>query len=102
MNEKIVKADIAETLHEIHGGKIGKEKAARIIERIFGKIKTELTKGNTIELRGFGTFMPKKRSGRKDARNPKTGKIVSTPPHHVAVFKPGQDLKAAMKEIKID
>lgn len=102
MKKKVVKADIAETLREMCGGRIRKEEAARIVERTFDKIKAELADGNTIELRGFGSFLPKMRAGRKEARNPKTGELTSVPPHYVAVFKPGQDLKAAMKAIPAD
>ena len=49
----------------------------------------------TVELRGFGTFEVKLRKGRKRARNPKTGAIVSVEDHGVASFRPGRELKKA-------
>lgn len=102
MNKKIVRADIAADLYEMCGERIGKEEAARIVNRVFLKMKNELTEGNTIELRGFGSFVAKKRAGRSGARNPKTGECVEVLPHYVAVFKPGVELKKAMREIKAD
>ena len=96
MNKKIVRADLAEDLHGFAGGRIGREEAARIIDRIFWKMKNEIADGNTIELRGFGTLYAKKRNGRKNARNPKTGETKNIPPHYVAAFKAGQELKKSL------
>lgn len=102
MNKKIGKAGIAECLHEAGGYMFGKGAAVRLVDCVLDTIKKELADGNTVELRGFGSFLPKMRAGRKEARNPKTGELTSVPPHYVAVFKPGQDLKAAMKAIPAD
>lgn len=101
MNRKIVRADIAEDLREMCGGKISKEECMRVVERIIMKMKNELSDGNCIELRGFGSFIPKIRKGRKDARNPKTGELVDVPPHYTAVFKPGQELKQTMLKLNV-
>ena len=59
-------------------------------------MKNEVADGNTIELRGFGTLYAKKRNGRKNARNPKTGEIKDIPPHYVAAFKAGRELKNSL------
>lgn len=52
----------------------------------------QLTKGNRIEIRGFGTFMLHLRAPRK-ARNPKTGEQITIPAKYVLRFKPGKALK---------
>lgn len=94
--KKIVRADLAEDLYNSYNGKFGREEAARIIDHIILKMKSEIADGNTIELRGFGTLYAKKRNGRKNARNPKTGEIKNIPPHYVAAFKAGQELKQSL------
>ena len=38
----------------------------------------------------------KKRNGRKNARNPKTGETKNIPPHYVAAFKAGRELKNSL------
>ncbi|MBR2504977.1 MAG: HU family DNA-binding protein [Candidatus Gastranaerophilaceae bacterium] len=96
MNKKIVRADLAEDLYNSYSDKFGREEAARIIDHIILKMKNEVADGNTIELRGFGTLYAKKRNGRKNARNPKTGETKNIPPHYVAAFKAGRELKNAL------
>lgn len=96
MNKKIVRADLAEDLYAAFKN-IERKEADRIIDYVINRMKTEITEGNTIELRGFGTFCAKKRNGRKNVKNPKTGAPhKDIPPHYIAAFKPGKELKAAM------
>lgn len=96
MNKKIVRADLADDLYNSYSDKFGHEEAARIIDHIILKMKNEVAAGNTIELRGFGTLYAKKRNGRKNARNPKTGETKNIPPHYVAALKAGRELKNAL------
>ena len=56
MNKKICRVDLAEDLYNSYSEKLGREEAARIIDHIILKLKNEVANGNTIELRGFGTF----------------------------------------------
>ena len=58
-----------------------------------------LRRGETIEIRGFGTFSVQFRKGRKGMRNPKTGELVNTEDHSVVVFRPGKILSAAVRPI---
>ena len=67
MNKKIVRADLAEDLYNSYNGKFGREEAARIVDHIILKMKSEIADGNRIELRGFGTLYAKKRNGRKNS-----------------------------------
>ncbi len=53
--------------------------------------------GGTIELRGFGTFGVKKRKPRI-ARNPKTGEPVEVDERKAIFFKPGRDMKTAIRK----
>jgi len=96
MNKKIVRADLAEDLYNSYSDKFGREEAAQVVDHIILKMKSELMNGNTIELRGFGTLYTKKRNGRKDARNPRTGETKDIPPHYVAAFRAGRELKKSL------
>lgn len=55
-------------------------------------VKEELSKGNKIYLRNFGTFEVVERAERI-GRNPKTGETAQIPACKVPKFKPGEDFK---------
>jgi integration host factor subunit beta len=56
-------------------------------------VKKALTKGDAIEIRGFGTFKVRARKARK-ARNPRTGEAVKVQARMVPVFKPSKQLRS--------
>jgi integration host factor subunit beta len=58
-----------------------------IVDAIFGKIAAALSRGDRIELRGFGAFSVKRRNARV-GRNPRTRASVSVPAKRVPYFKP--------------
>ena len=58
-------------------------------------IKTALTKGESIQLIGFGTFSISERTART-GRNPQTGKEIQIAAKKVAKFKPGKALDEAI------
>jgi integration host factor subunit beta len=63
-----------------------------VVNAIFNSIKDALSKGDKIEIRGFGSFRLRHRRMR-DGRNPKTGASVSVPAKKVPFFKAGKELK---------
>ena len=58
----------------------------------FDEITDSLTKGERVELRGFGAFSVKKRPART-GRNPRTGEPVHVEEKHVPFFKTGKELR---------
>jgi integration host factor beta subunit len=66
-----------------------------IVDTVFDGIKEALSKGEKIEIRGFGNFRLKQRRPRK-ARNPKTGESVDVPSKRVLHFKVGKALRDAL------
>jgi len=56
-----------------------------------------MKKGDTIELRGFGSFKVVKRAKRV-ARNPKTNQEVLVPEQFVPVLKVSREFKAAVQQ----
>ena len=73
-----------------------------VSDLFFSEMFEALQRGETIEIRGFGTFSVQFRKGRKGMRNPKTGELVDTMPHSVVVFRPGKILSAAVRPLVQD
>lgn len=71
-----------------------------ISDLFFSEMFQALERGETIEIRGFGTFSVQFRKGRTGMRNPKTGELVNTVDHSVVVFRPGKILSAAVRPLK--
>jgi integration host factor subunit beta len=57
-----------------------------------------LTRGERIEVRGFGSFSLHYRPPRM-GRNPKTGDPVALPAKHVPHFKPGKELRERVSTV---
>ena len=64
----------------------------RIVNTIFEEIITAMSKGDRVELRGFGAFSVKRREART-GRNPRTGEAVDVEEKHVPFFKTGKLLR---------
>ena len=64
----------------------------RIVSTIFDEISGALSRGDRVELRGFGAFSVKARAARL-GRNPRTGESVEVEQKHVPFFKAGKDLR---------
>lgn len=64
----------------------------KIVSTIFDEIGAALSRGDRVELRGFGAFSVKSRDARI-GRNPRTGEAVPVPEKRVPFFKTGKDLR---------
>ena len=95
---KIIKADLVEEV--FRNTNLPKNVINTITDALFAEIKNALCQGNKIELRNFGSFEPKLRKGKTNARNPRTGEIVQGQAHYVAVFKAGRELKEKIWTLK--
>ncbi|HAJ46103.1 MAG TPA: integration host factor subunit beta [Alphaproteobacteria bacterium] len=63
-----------------------------IVATIFEEITQALSRGDRVELRGFGAFSVKSRPART-GRNPRTGAPVQVLEKHVPFFKTGKELR---------
>jgi integration host factor subunit beta len=63
-----------------------------IVATIFEEITAALSRGDRVELRGFGAFSVKRRDPRQ-GRNPRTGETVAVSAKGVPFFKPGKELR---------
>ncbi|MCX6250166.1 MAG: HU family DNA-binding protein [Bacteroidetes bacterium] len=59
-------------------------------------IKSSMIKGENIYLRGFGTFLLKKRA-EKTGRNISKNTTVKIPAHNIPAFKPAKEFVAQIK-----
>lgn len=64
----------------------------RIVTTIFDEIASALSRGDRVELRGFGAFSVKQRDARV-GRNPRTGAAVNVAAKRVPYFKTGKQLR---------
>jgi integration host factor subunit beta len=64
----------------------------RIVNTIFDEIGSALSRGDRVELRGFGAFSVKAREARI-GRNPRTGATVRVTAKRVPFFKTGKELR---------
>jgi integration host factor subunit beta len=63
-----------------------------IVTAIFDEITAALSRGDRVELRGFGAFSVKRRDARL-GRNPRTGDSVRVDEKHIPFFKTGKQLR---------
>ncbi|HRK96790.1 MAG TPA: integration host factor subunit beta [Rhodospirillales bacterium] len=64
----------------------------RIVTTVFEEIAAALSRGDRVELRGFGAFSVKER-GARIGRNPRTGDTVSVTSKYIPYFKTGKQLR---------
>ncbi len=90
---KTTKSEIIESLAEECG--ISIRETWDIVATILDTMSDALGRGESIELRGFGTFKIKQ-YGTYTARNPRTQEKVPVKPKKLPVFTVGKELKDAV------
>ncbi|MBT2259200.1 HU family DNA-binding protein [Priestia megaterium] len=73
-----------------------KQDSKKAVDALFETISNTLAKEGKIQLLGFGTFEVRERAERT-GRNPQTGEEMTIPASKVPAFKPGKELKEAVK-----
>lgn len=71
---------------------LGAKDADIAVNVILDALAEGLTRGDRIEIRGFGSFSLNYRPARV-GRNPKSGEKVHVPPKYVPHFKAGKELR---------
>ena len=88
----MTKADIVSEIAKSTG--VEKVQVQAIVEAFMESIKTSLTQNNNVYLRGFGSFIVKKRA-QKVARN--ISKTITIPEHNIPAFKPAKSFAEKVK-----
>ena len=91
----MTKADIVRQVSENTG--IEKATVQKALEAFIESVKESLTGGRNVYLRGFGSFIVKKRA-QKVARNISKNTIVIVPEHFIPSFKPANSFVAQVKD----
>ena len=84
------KSELVEAVHDKLGGT--KKAAEEAVNAFVDVVTNELSRGNKVQLVGFGTFEVRDRAARK-GRNPQTGEEMRIPASKAPVFKAGKNLK---------
>jgi len=83
----MTKADIVSKISEKLGIEKGDVQAT--VESFMTEVKTCLESGNNVYLRGFGSFIIKKRA-EKTGRNISKNTTIKIPAHNIPAFKPAK------------
>ena len=89
-NKQDLIAKVAET------AELNKKQAALVVNTVFETISESLSKGEKVQIIGFGSFDVRERAERK-GRNPQTGAELVIPASKVPGFKAGKALKEVVK-----
>ena len=83
----MTKAEIVAKISE----KTGIEKVAvqTAVEAFMNSVKQSVSDGQSVYLRGFGSFIPKKRA-EKTGRNISKNTTIIIPAHYIPAFKPAK------------
>ena len=92
----MTKSELTERLTELNPHLYQRD-VERIVAAIFDEISMALSRGERVELRGFGAFAVKRREARV-GRNPRTGASVHVAEKHLPFFKTGKQLRKRLNQ----
>ncbi|MEC9282733.1 MAG: HU family DNA-binding protein [Bdellovibrionota bacterium] len=95
--DQMTKADLINHISE--QANITRVKAETVINTIFDSMVEALSKGDRIEIRGFGSFV-NRQYGAYKGRNPRTGEVIEVKQKQLPFFKVGKELKDAINDQK--
>ena len=90
----MTKADIVAEIATETG--LERAEVLKTVETFMSSIKSSLSKGNNVYLRGFGSFIVKERA-EKTGRNISKNTTIIIPAHNIPSFKPA---KTFVEEVK--
>ena len=91
----MTKAEIVSEIAKKTG--IEKKDVLNTIEAFMEAVKESLTKEENVYLRGFGSFIVKKRA-QKTARNISKNTTIIIPEHNIPAFKPAKTFTISVKK----
>ncbi len=89
------KAELVDEISKETG--LTKKDSEAALKSFIGVVSKELSKGNDVQIIGFGTFSVGERAARS-GRNPKTGETIKIAASKSPKFKPGKALKDAVNK----
>ena len=89
------KADLVSSISEKTG--VAKVDVLVALESFFTEVRDSLSSGENVYIRGFGSFVIKKRA-KKIGRHIKKNKTIEIPEHFIPSFKPAKIFVEQVKE----
>jgi DNA-binding protein HU-beta len=89
------KADLVNSISEKTG--VPKVDVLVALEAFFKEVKESLSEGENVYIRGFGSFVVKKRA-KKIGRHIKKNKAIEIPAHYIPSFKPAKVFVEMVKD----
>jgi DNA-binding protein HU-beta len=89
------KADLVASIADKTG--VPKVDVLVTLEQFFNEVKDTLAKGENVYIRGFGSYVIKKRA-KKIGRHIKKNKAIEIPEHFIPSFKPAKVFVEQVKE----
>ena len=90
----MTKADIVNEISKDLG--VEKRMVQEIVDAFMESVRNSLSENNNVYLRGFGSFIIKKRAT-KVARNISKNTTITIPEHNIPAFKPAKSFVAKVK-----
>lgn len=90
----MTKADIVKEIARQTG--IEKKVVLEVVEAMMERIRTSMINGEEVFLRGFGSFIIKRRA-EKVARNISKNTTIVVPAHNIPAFKPAKSFQEKIK-----
>ena len=91
----MTKADIVNEITKSTG--IDKQSVAATLEAFMETVKESLSNEENVYIRGFGSFIVKKRA-QKTARNISKNTTIIIPEHNIPAFKPAKTFTLSVKK----
>ncbi len=91
----MTKADIVSSISEAKG--VEKAEAQAVVEAFMEEVKKSLESGKNVYLRGFGSFIIKRRA-EKTGRNISKNTTIKIPAHNIPAFKPSKVFVEGVKK----
>ncbi|MFP5470807.1 MAG: HU family DNA-binding protein [Bacteroidia bacterium] len=90
----MTKAEIVAAISEKTG--VEKVETLAVVEAFMDSVKKSIESGENVYLRGFGSFIVKKRA-EKTGRNISKNTTIIIPAHNIPAFKPAKEFMESVK-----
>jgi integration host factor subunit beta len=87
----VIKSELVAKIFK-HNPHLYQRDVEHIVNAVLEEVISALSRGDRVELRGFGAFSVKNRQARI-GRNPRTGEKVSVEEKFLPFFKPGKKMR---------
>lgn len=96
----MTKRDLIEELTRLYP-RYSRRDAEVMVNAVFDSVAEALRRGDRVEIRGFGSFVVRRRQAR-EGRNPKSGRQIKVAAKRVPFFKVGKELRLRVDEQRPD